>query len=190
MKLSKIKNNPENPRIIKDFNFKKLCNSIKSLPKMMELRPIIVDENFIVQGGNMRLKALQELGYKEIPDTWVKQANDFTEEELREFIVKDNVGYGDWDWDMIANEWDTEKLKEWGLDIPSFNIPIEEPEIDKDLLSKDMDSYINNTIKQIVLYFETDKYIDVLNNLNRIAENEGLNDNSEVVEFLIEKHLK
>lgn len=190
MKLSKIKSNPNNPRIIKDFNFKKLCNSIKSLPKMMELRPIIVDENFIVQGGNMRLKALQELGYKEIPDTWVKQANDFTEEELREFIVKDNVGYGDWDWDMIANEWNTEKLKEWGLDIPSFNIPVEEPEIDKDLLSTNMDSYINNTIKQIVLYFETEKYIEVLNNLNRIAENEGFADNSEVVEFLIEKHLK
>lgn len=120
MKLSQIKSNPNNPRIIKDEKFKKLCQSIKALPKMMELRPIVVDENFIVQGGNMRLKALNELGYKEIPDTWVKQANDFTEEELKEFIIKDNVGFGEWDWDDLANNWDTEKLEEWGLDIPHF----------------------------------------------------------------------
>jgi len=85
MKLNQIKSNPNNPRIIKDEKFKKLCESIKALPKMMELRPIVVDENFIVQGGNMRLKALNELGYKEIPDTWVKQAKDFTEEELNRF---------------------------------------------------------------------------------------------------------
>ena len=190
IKLSKIKSNPNNPRIIKDDKFKKLCKSIFELPKMMELRPIVVDDNFIVQGGNMRLKALTELGYKEIPNEWVKQAKDFSEDELKEFIIKDNVGYGEWDWDDLANNWDTEKLIDWGLDIPSFSLPIEEPEIDKDLLANQMDAYINNTIKQIVLYFETDKYVEVLNNLNKIAENEGLNDNSEVVEFLIEKHLK
>jgi hypothetical protein len=190
MKLNQIKSNPNNPRIIKDEKFKKLCESIKALPKMMELRPIVVDENFIVQGGNMRLKALNELGFKEIPDTWVKQAKDFTQEELKEFIIKDNVGFGEWDWDDLANNWDVEKLEEWGLDIPNFNIPIEEPEIDKDMLSEAMDTYINNTIKQIVLYFETEKYIEILNNLNKISENEGLADNSEVVDFLIEKHLK
>lgn len=121
MKISKIKSNPNNPRIIKDDKFKKLCESIKELPKMMELRPIVVDENFIVQGGNMRLKALIELGYKEIPDEWVKQAKDFTDDELKEFIIKDNVGFGEWDWDDLANNWDSEKLTEWGLDIPDFN---------------------------------------------------------------------
>lgn len=120
IKLSKIKNNPNNPRLIKDEKFKKLCESIKALPKMMELRPIVVDDNFIVQGGNMRLKALNELGYKEIPETWVKQAKDFSEDELKEFIIKDNVGFGEWDWDDLANNWDTEKLEEWGLDIPNF----------------------------------------------------------------------
>lgn len=120
IKLSKIKNNPNNPRLIKDEKFKKLCESIKALPKMMELRPIVVDDNFIVQGGNMRLKALNELGYKEIPDEWVKQAKDFSEDELKEFIIKDNVGFGEWDWDDLANNWDTEKLEEWGLDIPIF----------------------------------------------------------------------
>ena len=121
MKLSKIKSNPNNPRIIKDDKFKKLCESIKALPKMMELRPIVVDDNFVVQGGNMRLKALNELGYKDIPDEWVKQAKDFNEDELKEFIIKDNVGFGEWDWSDLANNWDADKLEEWGLDIPGFN---------------------------------------------------------------------
>jgi len=130
MKLSQIKSNPNNPRIIKDEKFKKLCESIKALPKMMELRPIVVDDNFIVQGGNMRLKALNELGYKDIPDTWVKQAKDFNEDELKEFIIKDNVGFGEWDWDYLANNWDVEKLEEWGLDIPDFAVKDLEAEED------------------------------------------------------------
>jgi ParB-like chromosome segregation protein Spo0J len=149
MKLNQIKSNPNNPRIIKDEKFKKLCESIKALPKMMELRPIVVDENFIVQGGNMRLKALNELGYKEIPETWVKQAKDFTEEELKEFIIKDNVGFGEWDWDDLANNWDVEKLEEWGLDIPNFS----EKEIDSDIIfSNELDSENN----YIVLKFHKD----------------------------------
>lgn len=133
MKISTIKTNPSNPRLIKDDKFKKLCQSIKDLPKMMELRPIVVDENNIVQGGNMRLKALQELGYKEIPATWIKQAKDFTPDELKEFIIKDNVGFGEWDWDMLANEWDTEQLTEWGLDIPDFAINKEVTEDDYEI---------------------------------------------------------
>ena len=120
MKLSNIKGNPNNPRIIKDDKFKKLVKSISEFPKMLELRPIIVDENFIVQGGNMRLKALQELKFKEIPDEWVKQVSDLTEEQKKEFIIKDNVGFGEWDFDDLANNWDVEKLNEWGLDIPNF----------------------------------------------------------------------
>ena len=120
MKLSKIKGNPNNPRIIKDDKFKKLVKSISEFPKMLELRPIIVDENFIVQGGNMRLKALQELKFKDIPDEWVKQVSDLTEEQKKEFIIKDNVGFGEWDFDDLANNWDAEKLIEWGLDVPHF----------------------------------------------------------------------
>ena len=130
IKISKIKSNPNNPRIIKDDKFKKLCKSISELPKMMELRPIVVDDNFIVQGGNMRLKALTELGYKELPDEWVKQAKDFTEDELKEFIIKDNVGFGEWDWDDLANNWDVEKLEDWGLDIPDFAVKELEAEED------------------------------------------------------------
>ncbi len=130
MKLSKIKGNPNNPRIIKDDKFKKLVKSISEFPKMLELRPIIVDENFIVQGGNMRLKALQELKYKDIPDEWVKQVSDLTEEQKKEFIIKDNVGFGEWDFDDLANNWDVEKLNEWGLDIPNFDVEVLEAEED------------------------------------------------------------
>jgi hypothetical protein len=120
MKLSKVKPNPNNPRIIKDDKFKKLVKSINDFPKMMALRPIVVDENFIVQGGNMRLKALQEIGFKDIPDEWVKQVSDLNEDEKKQFIIKDNVGFGEWDWDDLANNWDAEQLTDWGLDIPNF----------------------------------------------------------------------
>ena len=130
MKLSNIKGNPNNPRIIKDDKFKKLVKSISEFPKMLELRPIIVDENFIVQGGNMRLKALQELKYKDIPDEWVKQVSDLTEDQKKEFIIKDNVGFGEWDFDDLANNWDVEKLNEWGLDIPNFDVEVLEAEED------------------------------------------------------------
>ncbi len=118
MKLSKIKPNPNNPRVIKDEKFKKLVNSIKEFPKMMERRPMVIKSNSIVLGGNMRLKALKELGYKEIPDEWVKSADELTEDEQRRFIIADNVGFGEHDWDMLANEWDVEELADWGLDIP------------------------------------------------------------------------
>jgi hypothetical protein len=117
MKINEIKINPNNPRLIKDGKFKKLVKSIESFPKMMELRPIIIDENNIILGGNMRYTALKQLGYKEIPDNWIKQADKLTDEEKKEFIVKDNVGFGDWDYDLLANQWDEIKLEEWGMDL-------------------------------------------------------------------------
>jgi DNA modification methylase len=120
LKLSEIHINPSNPRIIKDDRFKKLVKSISEFPKMMELRPIIIDSEGLILGGNMRFKALQELKYKDIPAGWVKRADELTEAEKREFIIKDNVGFGENDWDILANEWDQEKLIEWGLDIPDF----------------------------------------------------------------------
>ena len=119
MKLSKIKTNPNNPRVIKDEKFNKLVKSIKDFPKMMELRPMVINKDNIVLGGNMRLKALKELGYKEVPDEWVKRAEDLTEEEQRQFIIKDNVGFGEHDWEMLSTEWDADELEDWGLDMPA-----------------------------------------------------------------------
>ena len=118
-KLTDIKSNPNNPRIIKDDKFKKLVASIKEFPQMLSLRPIVVNDDMIVLGGNMRLKACKEAGLKEVP---VIKASDLNEEQQKQFIIKDNVGYGEWDWDMLANEWDAEELVEWGLDIPNFLI--------------------------------------------------------------------
>lgn len=127
MKLKDIKPNKANPRTIKDDKFRKLLNSIQEFPKMMELRPMVIDADGTVLGGNMRLKALQELGYTEIPDTWVRRAADLTDEEKQRFIIADNVGFGEWDWEALANEWDTGDLAEWGLDVPDFAVM---PELD------------------------------------------------------------
>jgi hypothetical protein len=114
VKISKVKGNPDNPRIIKNDKFKKLVKSIQEFPEMLKLRPIVVDEDFMVLGGNMRLKASKDAGLKEV---WIEVAEGLTEEQKKEFIVKDNVGFGEWEWDMLANEWDSSKLEDWGLDV-------------------------------------------------------------------------
>jgi len=128
MKISEIKLNKKNPRLIKDYKFEKLKKSITEFPKMLELRPIIIDNDNIILGGNMRYQALKDLGYKELPDNWVKKSSELSEEEKQRFIIADNVGYGDWDWDIIANEWDTDLLVDWGLDVPSFEVLEPEPD--------------------------------------------------------------
>jgi ParB-like chromosome segregation protein Spo0J len=113
--IDKILINPNNPRLIKDDKFKKLCKSIQEFPEMLELRPIVVNKDMIVLGGNMRLKACQEIGLTEVP---IIVAENLTEEQQREFLIKDNVSGGEWDWDILANEWEVEQLEEWGLDVP------------------------------------------------------------------------
>ena len=117
VKISEVKPNPNNPRLVKDEKFAKLVQSIKDFPQMLELRPIVVNDDMIVLGGNMRLKACKEAGLKEVH---IIKASQLTEEQQREFIIKDNLGYGEWDWEIIANEWDADKLNEWGMDIPDF----------------------------------------------------------------------
>ena len=121
MKLSEIKPNPQNPRIIKDDKFKKLVKSLEGFPEMMDKRPMVcvtdIDGKLFPLGGNMRLRAIQELGMKEIPDTWVTLADDWTEEKRKEFTIKDNASFGEWNWEDLANEWDAEQLSDWGLDV-------------------------------------------------------------------------
>jgi hypothetical protein len=112
--IGKIKLNTNNPRIIKDDKFQKLVKSIQEFPQMLSIRPIVVNDDMIVLGGNMRLKACQEAGLKEIP---IIKASNLTEEQQKEFIIKDNVGFGEWDWENLANEWDETQLEDWGLDV-------------------------------------------------------------------------
>ena len=116
--IAEIKPNDENPRYISDGKFKKLVKSIKDFPEMLQARPLVVDENMVVLGGNMRLKALKSSGVFDVP---IHQVFGWTDKQKREFIIKDNVGFGEWDWDILANEWDAVELDEWGLEIPSFD---------------------------------------------------------------------
>jgi hypothetical protein len=118
VKINEVKANPNNPRIIKDDKFAKLVKSITDFPQMLNLRPIVVNDDMVVLGGNMRLKACKEAGLKEVP---IIKASELTEQQQKEFIVKDNVGYGEWDWDDLANNWDSEQLNEWGLTVPIFH---------------------------------------------------------------------
>jgi len=132
VKISEVKPNPKNPRLIKDGKFQKLVTSIKEFPDMLNKRPLIVftdvDNKYVVLGGNMRLKACKEIGIKEIP---IIVADEWTEEQKNEFLIKDNVGFGEWDWDSLANEWDTDKLDDWGLDLP-VDLSVQELEAEED----------------------------------------------------------
>jgi ParB-like chromosome segregation protein Spo0J len=131
--ITQVVPNTSNPRIIKDDKFKKLVKSIKEFPEMLNLRPIVVDADMVVLGGNMRLKACQAAGLKEVP---IIVADQLTPEQQAEFIIKDNVGFGEWDWDILANEWDAELLQDWGLDLPFDNTPVLESEDETDLSDK------------------------------------------------------
>jgi ParB-like chromosome segregation protein Spo0J len=115
--IGKIKANPNNPRTIKDDKFFKLVQSLKDLPEMAKVRPVVVNQDMVVLGGNMRLKAMKEAGWKDVPVEIV----DWDEEKQRQFIIKDNVGFGEWDWEMLANQWDAEQLDDWGLTLPIFD---------------------------------------------------------------------
>lgn len=126
--IASIKQNADNPRIIKDENFKKLVKSIKEFPEMLQLRPIVVNSDMIILGGNMRYKACIEAGLKEVP---IIQATSLTDAQQKEFIIKDNVSGGEWDWNMLANEWDVDQLTEWGLDVPDIQqLEAEEDDFD------------------------------------------------------------
>jgi hypothetical protein len=144
VKTKDIIPNENNPRILKDDKFKKLVQSIKEFPEMLEIRPIVVNSEMMILGGNMRWKAIQEIGIKEIP---IIKAENLTEEQQREFLIKDNVGFGEWDWDALANDWNPEELNEWGLDVPNMDLTeleaeddnFEEPEtIETDIVLGDL----------------------------------------------------
>jgi ParB-like chromosome segregation protein Spo0J len=155
VKISGVKSNPNNPRIIKDDNFQKLVNSIKEFPEMMEIRPIVVNDEMIILGGNMRFKASKEAGLKEIP---IIKVSGLSEEKQREFIIKDNVSGGEWDWNDLENNWDSQKLKDWGLDLPSFPTAIDYSILDDDDISDDLNEMTNGVKKAIQIEFEAEHY--------------------------------
>jgi hypothetical protein len=167
--INTIKANPNNPRIIKDDKFAKLVKSIIEFPQMLNLRPIVVNDDMVVLGGNMRLKACKEAGLKDIP---IIKASELTEQQQKEFIVKDNVGYGEWNWDDLANNWDAEELTEWGLDVWNNNLNDELLSIDNTIDDvKDSSPKITDegySLFEIVMLHENKLILlDVINQLKR-----------------------
>ena len=159
VKISAIKANSKNPRQIKDDKFKKLVQSIRDFPDMLNKRPLIcftdVDKKYVVLGGNMRLKAAQEVGLKEMP---IILADDWTQEQKDEFLIKDNVGFGEWNWDDLANEWDSGLLDNWGLDVWQSEPDIDYSILDDDDLSEQLGDMTNGVKKAIQIEFELEHY--------------------------------
>jgi hypothetical protein len=153
IKINEIKLNPNNPRIIKDDKFTKLVQSIKDFPEMLDIRPIVVNQDMIILGGNMRYKACKEAGLKEIPVI----VTDLTEEQQREFLIKDNVSGGEWDWDLL-NEWDTEQLEDWGLDVWEQPAEVDYSILDEDDISEQLEDMTNGVKKAIQIEFEAEHY--------------------------------
>jgi ParB-like chromosome segregation protein Spo0J len=158
-KINTIKSNPQNPRTIKDDKFKKLVESLRTFPEMANVRPIVVNQDMVVLGGNMRLKAMKEAGWKDCPIEVV----DWPEDKQREFIIKDNVGFGDWDWDTLGNEWDAEQLEDWGLDVPDWaQLPS-----DDELIGEDKNKPANMKITFVTPEQLQDAEIDIQELLDR-----------------------
>tara|TARA_R100000544_G_C2214195_1_gene53643 strand:+ start:322 stop:858 length:537 start_codon:yes stop_codon:yes gene_type:complete len=158
--INKIKTNTKNPRIIKDNKFKQLVKSIKDFPEMLEKRPIVVDDQMIILGGNMRLKACQEAGLKQVD---ILIAKDWTEDQKQEFIIKDNIGFGEWDWDSLANGWESEKLNEWGLDVwkPEEDLELEDFFNETDETEDDIEKH------KITLEYNEEDYNTLINILDK-----------------------
>jgi len=155
VKISEVLSNPNNPRLIKDDKFQKLVASIKEFPEMLQLRPIVVNDDMVVLGGNMRLKACKEAGLKKVP---IIKASELTEEQQKEFIIKDNVGFGEWDWEILANQWEADSLVEWGLDVWQ---PAQEPDysiLDEEDLSDELADMESGVRKAIQIEFEAEHY--------------------------------
>jgi ParB-like chromosome segregation protein Spo0J len=155
VKIGDVKVNPNNPRLIKDEKFAKLVQSIKDLPQMLDIRPIVVNSDMVVLGGNMRLKACKEAGLKEVP---IIIADNLTEDQQREFLIKDNVSGGEWDWTIIQSEWDADQLSEWGLDVPQFAGDIDYSILDDEDVSLELEGMTDGVKKAIQIEFEAEHY--------------------------------
>jgi ParB-like chromosome segregation protein Spo0J len=158
LKITEIKVNPNNPRLIKDDKFKKLVKSIQEFPEMLNIRPIVVNTDMVILGGNMRYKACIEAGLKTVPVLVV----DIPEDKQKEFLIKDNVSGGEWDWDMLANEWNTEELKEWGLDVWQTPVDVDYSILDDDDVSDELDGMLKGVKKAIQIEFENEHYEEAL----------------------------
>ena len=180
--ISSLKENPDNPRKLTDAKFEALVQSVKQFPQMLEIRPVIANKGLMVLGGNMRLRACKEAGLKQVP----VQIVDLTPEQEREFIIKDNVGYGIWNWEMIGADWP--EAAEWGLDMPEWNDGIDTSEnIDLKQFNDSAEKYINSTVRQILLTFDNDTHTKTMARLLSVQKENNIDsDNSAAVLALLD----
>jgi hypothetical protein len=190
VKIGQVKPNEANPRVIRDDKFRKLVESIKGFPEMLKIRPIVVDENMIVLGGNMRLRACKEAGLK---DVFIIRANDLTETQKAEFVIKDNASSGEWDWDMLANEWNVTDLDNWALDVWKISLDDEVTE-SEDIITNNENfqhvddiavDYLNGDMKKFEIFVDQQDYDEVLTKLNALKKREELETNSDAIVWLI-----
>jgi len=183
-KITELKENPDNPRIIRDAKFKKLVKSIQDFPKMLEIRPIIIDENNIILGGNQRYKACKEAGFTEVS---IIDVSSLTEKEKKEFIIKDNSNFGDWDWDLVMDKWEEEELTDWGVIMPNWNDDLTNNETYEglDRLSK-LDKFMNAEVKRMFLVYDNETFNRVISWFNRLQKKYDVEGNNEVILKLME----
>lgn len=189
MKIEKIRidflqENPENPRTINNDKLRKLVKSIREFPEMLEIRPVVVDKNNIVIGGNQRFRAALSAGLTEIP---IIKADELTEEQRKQFIIKDNANMGEWDWDMVLETWNEDELKEWGIDLPDFtdNLTNNETYEGLDALSK-LDKFMNAEVKRMFLVYDAETFAHVIKWFNRMQEKYNVEDNNQVILKMME----
>jgi hypothetical protein len=187
IKVSKLKPNPQNPRVIRDAKFTKLKQSIQDFPEMMTLRPMVVSNGHVI-GGNMRLKAIIDLGIKEVPDEWVKY-EDLSEEKEKEFIIKDNVGFGEWEWDTLANEWDNVELGEWGLDVWQPQVEPDYSILEGEDLTNKLQDMTDGVKKAIQIEFEAEHYEEAYGLIKHFRDAGGYVGGM-IMEFLKEQKAK
>jgi len=184
--IAKIFSNPVNPRTIKEDKFRKLVKSIKEFPEMLKLRPIVVNNEYGILGGNMRYNACKELGLK---DVWIIKADNLTEKQMEQFVIKDNVGFGEWDWDILANTWKPEELKEWGLDVWQPEEEVDYSILDDDDLADDLSDMQNGVKKAIQIEFNLEHY-DEAADLVRLFRNKGNYVGGMIMDYLKEEKTK
>jgi hypothetical protein len=169
--IKEVKLNPNNPRILKDDKFAKLKQSITDAPWMLEARPIVIDEANIVLGGNMRYQALKDLGYKEIHCV---RLGTLTPEQKQEFVIKDNLSFGEWDWDTLANDWDAVNLEAWGLDVPTYNeMPDYDLLDDNDEADESIASMQDELKKGLLIEFKIEDYDNAYDLIKFWRQKEG-----------------
>lgn len=188
IQLDQVKLNDKNPRKISQVQLDKLKKSIQEFPEMLNLRPIVLNEDNVILGGNMRIRALKELGYTEVPYLSI---SDLPEDKQQEFVIKDNLNYGEWNWDVLQDNWQMDSVLSWGLEAPVWMTEkLTEPMLDEDVLGKQLDNYLNQSIFRITMFFDRQQYETTLKQIETLMKDEELPTNTDAFIFLMNFYLQ